>query len=271
MLDHSYWLQGSVPKLGMAFFTKLQFTKRSTPLGRLGRRVLLGGLVGGGLVGWWALGLVAVADAHAQSRTFEVTINNVAKQGTLYTSGPARLGQGMWVIHNYRDPIFTEGRPARPNGLEVLSEEGYASQVVSALSRQAGIVEVGLFPVTALAPGEETRFSFVAVAGQRLSFAISLHYSNDKFLAPDGNGIALFDVNGLPVAGDVTSSVKLWDAGTEVDEPPFLGATQAPRQSRPGEGLDQSGFVTRATDGIGRAEDGFAYPKVESQIRVVIR
>jgi len=55
---------------------------------------------------------------------------------------------------------------------------------------------------------------FKAVSGARLSFATMSVVSNDWFFAPMGDGINLFD-NGIPVTGDVTGQVHLWDAGVE--------------------------------------------------------
>jgi len=40
---------------------------------------------------------------------------------------------------------------------------------------------------------------------------------------------------GNPRTGDVTADVQLWDAGTEVNMEPGVGADQPPRQSAPKE------------------------------------
>ena len=55
--------------------------------------------------------------------------------------------------------------------------------------------------------------------------------SNDLFLSPGDTGIALFADDGLPISGDITAQIGLWDAGTEVNEEPGVGANQAPRQA----------------------------------------
>ena len=71
-----------------------------------------------------------------------------------------------------------------------------------------------------------------------LSFATMFVPSNDLFFAPDENGIPLFDETGMPKAGDATQYLMLWDAGTEENQEPGVGANQAQRQSGPNTGND---------------------------------
>jgi hypothetical protein len=85
--------------------------------------------------------------------------------------------------------------------------------------------------------------------------------SNDLFYAPDGGGIALFNEEGVPLDGDITELISLWDAGTEVNQAPGEGADQAPRQSGPNSGDDEMGAI-RLVD------NGFTYP--ENVLRVTI-
>ena len=67
--------------------------------------------------------------------------------------------------------------------------------------------------------GDTYIFSFYAYPGSRLSFATMLANSNDHFFAPGEAGVELFDDNGDPVTGDITSQISLWDAGTEEEDP----------------------------------------------------
>ena len=87
--------------------------------------------------------------------------------------------------------------------------------------------------------------------------------SNDLFYAPRDAGIALFDGTGQATSGDRTQELVLWDAGTEVNEAPGVGPSQAPRQSKPNTGADENGVI-RPVD------DGFRYPAVSEVIRVTI-
>ena len=68
------------------------------------------------------------------------------------------------------------------------------------------------------------------------------------------------------MTGDVTSRIRLWDAGTEVNEEPGLGPNQAPRQHAPNTGPAENGVVRP----ISEVKDGFHYPNVAEVIRVTI-
>ena len=68
---------------------------------------------------------------------------------------------------------------------------------------------VGAGSPAPILPGEAYEFSFSAAPGSKLSFATMFVQSNDFFYAPDGDGIELFDTNGMPITGDVTSQVML--------------------------------------------------------------
>ncbi len=115
-----------------------------------------------------------------------------------------------------------------------------------------------------LLPGGKYEFEFNAPDGSYLTFATMMVQSNDLFFAPDEMGIPLF-VNGAQNLGDVTQYVQLWDAGTEADEEPGLGANQAPRQSGPNTGAsDPNNIVRLADDSFGNL------PAVSAMIKVVI-
>jgi hypothetical protein len=116
-----------------------------------------------------------------------------------------------------------------------------------------------------LLPGGVYEFDLDAAPGMHLSFATMFVQSNDFFYAPEGEGIPLWDDSGHQVAGDVTHLVHLWDAGTEADEEPGLGATQAPRQSGPDTGApDGDSSVRRAADTFGNL------PAVTEVLRVTL-
>lgn len=72
-------------------------------------------------------------------------------------------------------------------------------------------------------PGQSVSFSFYAGKGQYLTFATMYGWSNDLFFAPANPGIALYDNNGNPITGDVSSQIKLWDNGSRMNQSP--GAT----------------------------------------------
>jgi hypothetical protein len=87
-----------------------------------------------------------------------------------------------------------------------------------------------------LVPGGAYEVSFNAGPGDRLSFASMFVQSNDWFIAPNQAGLALFNNDGTPITGDVTSQIRLWDSGTEINQEPGLGPDQAPQQASPNTG-----------------------------------
>ncbi len=116
-----------------------------------------------------------------------------------------------------------------------------------------------------IGPGQAYEFSFHAAPGSRLSFATMFVHSNDLFYAPDEAGIPLFDNNNMPVSGDVTAQIKLWDAGTEINQEPGVGEDQPPRQAAPNNGsADPNNTVREATN------DFANLPAVNEVIKVTI-
>jgi hypothetical protein len=115
-------------------------------------------------------------------------------------------------------------------------------------------------------PGKFFKFSFNAPLGAKLSFATMFGQSNDLFFAPGEDGIMLYDDRN-PITADVTEQIKLWDAGTEVNEEPGAGPNQAPRQSSPNTGTSENGVVKE----ISKVMDGYTYPKVSDVIKVELK
>lgn len=202
-----------------------------------------------------ALTTKALAD---DAMTFSVTIRNVSTSTTLVlpdgktTSAP--IAAGLYAVVRGDTKLFTLGRGA-DRYLESLAEDGDASALLAAVKKMDGVVAADMF-----APG--LPLTIKAEPGDRLAFASMFVQSNDKFFAPDPTGIDLFEGQD-PVAGDLTSKIVLWDAGTEKDEVPGMGPNQAPRQSGSNTGSDEGGVV-RSED------DEFAYPAVVEVIQLTI-
>lgn len=116
-------------------------------------------------------------------------------------------------------------------------------------------------------PGEAYELRFTAGPGHNLMFATSLIESNDWFFAPDAAGIPLY-VNGQPIAGDITSSVRLWDAGTEENQELGVGdATCGNQPSRDYGAPDPDSRVRIVTQ---TSVGGSPVPAISSMIRVTI-
>ncbi|AQX01459.1 spondin domain-containing protein [Elizabethkingia anophelis] len=66
-------------------------------------------------------------------------------------------------------------------------------------------------------PGQSVNFKFNAGKGQQLMFTTMYGASKDWFFAPENPGIKLYNDNGTPITGDVSSQIKLWDNGSKND------------------------------------------------------
>ncbi len=171
------------------------------------------------------------------------------------------LSPGAYAVYPGMNPIFIEGQKAMGNGLESLAEDGNPAELSTYLASNKMIEEQGLFdtPVGAsskgiLTPGNSFTFSFNAKTGDKLTFATMYAQSNDWFYSSSNDGISLFS-NGVPINGDITDQVYLWDAGTEANEEVGIGSNQAPRQSAPNTGpADPNPNVRKVDETI--------YPKV---------
>ena len=222
--------------------------------------------------------LLVMGGVSAQAdEIFTVRIENVSAKDALKLSNgktePVGVAPVLYLIHTNRAPLFTSGEPDRGKGLEALAEDGPTGPLEKSLKGQPGIVHVGSTdtPVGARSPGDiwpgdVFEFKVSAKPGERLTIATMFAQSNDLFYAPREEGIALFDAGGKPLAGDVTSQILLWDAGTEVNEEPGLGPNQAALQAAPNTGPAEHGVVRP----IGEVKDGFHYPSVAEVLRVTI-
>ena len=204
------------------------------------------------------IAVTSAMDQHTATK-FTVRIENISStDGQTAADGtrwPFALSPGMFVL-NQKNPLFTEGKAAKANGLEAQAEDGNPAGLVSSLEKMhhAGALH-GVFNTPAgatgpgpIGPGAAYEFSFSATPKMKLYMALMFGQSNDLFYAPDATGIALFDKKGNPLSGDVTDKLVLWDAGTEVNEEEGVGPTQAPRQKTANTGTTENGVVRRAKD-----------------------
>jgi hypothetical protein len=203
---------------------------------------------------------VAVATRKAEPTKFKVRVENISNpEGMMASNGekvPFALSPGMFVLSEKNAPLFTEGKTARKNGLEMQAEDGDPSGLVAslvAMHHSSNLHGVFNMPVGAMAagpirPGDSFEFTVIAVPGMKLFMTQMFGQSNDWLYAPAANGIALFDAKGKPVDGDVTDQFVLWDAGTEKDEEIGIGPNQGPRQKAMNTGEDEDGVVHRVKD-----------------------
>ncbi|NEN22895.1 hypothetical protein G3O08_05210 [Cryomorpha ignava] len=165
------------------------------------------------------------------------------------------LSPGAWAVHETGvKPMFENNIADFGEGLEAIAEDGAPDDLAAALSEKSGVIVSGAFttPVGAsdpgaIGPGQSFTFSFDAEPGDRFSIATMFVQSNDWFYAfPDG-GITLFNGN-TPVSGNVTESILLYDAGTEVDQYPGSGPDQVIRQENPNTGAADADNTVRLVE-----------------------
>lgn len=181
------------------------------------------------------------------------------------------LSPGAYAVYSGDNPLFSANESFPNNGIEAVAEDGAPAELATALSANANVSASAAFtqPDGAtsngpLLPGDSYSFSFSAEEGDILNLATMFVQSNDLFYAAKDNGIQLFQ-NGSPVSGDITSSITLWDAGTEANEEPGIGANQVIRQSSTNTGTADSNTNVRLVD------DSFTYPSTNEIIQVTIR
>jgi hypothetical protein len=203
---------------------------------------------------------VATATRKTEPIKFTVRVENISNpEGMTASNGqkfPFALSPGMFVLTDKSAALFTEGKAARKNGLEMQAEDGDPSNLVASLvamhhsSNLHGVFNtpVGATAAGPIRPGDSFEFTFTAAQGMKLFMTQMFGQSNDWFYAPGANGIALFDAKGMAVSGDVTNQFYLWDAGTEKDEEIGIGPNQGPRQKGTNTGEDEHGVVHRVKD-----------------------
>jgi hypothetical protein len=213
------------------------------------------------------LGAVALLGVHAAPGapawadgpvTFSVLIESVSNQNTLVlpdgTTTRAPISPGLYLVSPKKWAVFHTGDVASGTPLERLAEEGNPDPLIETLTVDGRRATRFL---------HDEAFTVTAEPGDRLHFAVMFAESNDLFLTPRASGIELFDWQGRPLSGDATSAIVLWDAGTEVNQPPGAGPDQAPRQAAPNTGADENSVIRVVAD-------GFRYPAVADVIRVTI-
>jgi hypothetical protein len=183
------------------------------------------------------------------------------------------LSTVVWMVHDGEAELCRVGAPASI-GLEQLVEDGRAERIGEELDGAPGVLAWGLAIPSArdplrerspvIQPGEAATLRFWAEPGDQFAFVTGYLAANDKLVGLCGPGVALFEASGEARAGELSWFTQLYDAGTELDEPPGLGANQFERQSRPGAGVDEGGVV-RAVRG---AWMGWDYPPTERIVSV---
>ena len=153
------------------------------------------------------------------------------------------ISPGVFAVHRDAEPLYALGIEDLGIGLERLAEDGNAAPLRDTIATNARLIQlsasggfdtpVGADKPGAARPGNAYELTVEALPGDKLSFATMFGMSNDWVFATRPDGIALFDAQGLPVRGDVSRSVALYDAGTELDQELAIGPDTGPQQAGP--------------------------------------
>lgn len=207
--------------------------------------------------------------------TLTVRIENIATKPLQTSAGPrpVLLSPGVFVQDVTGPVLFVPGTTASAE-LERLAGDGDPNPLHRAILTRATRLDSGVFQTPSnatepalLAPGAAYEFVVNTLPGDRIAFVLMFAQSNDVFVATPPAGLALFDQAGQPMHGDITASLGLWDAGTEVNEEPGTGANQTPRQPARNSGSPEHAPIRPISD----LPDGFLYPSPSQFLRVEVR
>jgi hypothetical protein len=162
---------------------------------------------------------------------YQLTIENTSDE----TSFPTAFSSGSLALHSQGQPMYSAGSTNRQDGLTRLAESGESRGFTNALGTLQNVVRSQSFSTErgAIRPGQsvEVILEDLSQSGTpRLSFASMFVESNDYVVGTADAGYPLFN-GGSVNTGNLTSSLVLTDVGSERDQFPYLGPTQAPRQS----------------------------------------
>jgi hypothetical protein len=156
------------------------------------------------------------------------------------------ISPGVYALHQDPEPLYALGLADRGQGLERIAEDGNTSvlgEAMLGIAAAGKVMDTGVFevPVSAdqrgpVRPGDAYELTLTAYPGDHVSFVTMFGMSNDWFFATTPEGIPLFEADGMPMTGEVTSYLGIYDAGTELDQEPAIGDATGPQQAGPNTG-----------------------------------
>jgi hypothetical protein len=215
-------------------------------------------------------------DDDVVSNTFTVKVENVSSANLINTpraNGTVPLSPGVYAVYKNNNPVFTVGQTAN-GGLKLIAEDGVTSQALTLLQSMSDVL-AGVFTSPggpdngdAIFAGETATFTFRASPGDKLQIATMFVQSNDWFYGFGGNGLDLYNGQNA-IEGDVTSSLVLYDAGTEADTAPGTGPDQKPVQDPAATDVGPDDSVNQVQVATTR-HSTFTIPATASVIKVTI-
>lgn len=211
---------------------------------------------------------------------YEITFQNISSVPSFTaqnrTPVVSALSSMIGIVHTNNNALFSLETPDQGKGLADLAENGDPTPLAQTLRLDSSVEIVGIAAEPSqgargiLAPGQTfTLILSTLESNARLSLASSFMQGNDIIVATRPEGVPLFDQNGAPTSGDITSFFQFYDIGTEVNQAPGIGVNQVLRQGQAPTGQTSAG--TRENGVVRILSDGFNYPSIQNTIRVSIR
>lgn len=213
------------------------------------------------------------SEMNSESETMSESMETQEYLVTLQVvqGSPTPIAPVAWAVHTGPNPFLQGEMGEKLPGLEALAEDGDPSQINETLGslmqvKSHGVANTpkGMGSPGPATPGESYTFSLEAAAGDKLSFATMYVQSNDLFFSSTEEGLSLGGDMG--VTGNITRRVSLYDAGTEINQEPGRGSSQAPRQPGPDSGMREEKPVMMVDPGMAE----FSYPSVDQVLRVTV-
>ncbi len=224
----------------------------------------------------WAL--IALSAGHGADPAAEGTVPGPWLQALLdgdRSGGEALVAEQTGITHVAgagfagvaldAEKLFALGDVDRGQGLENLAEDGNPLPLleIDAFTDSVVFADEEGGGYEPLLPGTVTSFEIEASEGEGLFFATMLAQTNDLFFGTPPEGLPLFE-GGAPISGEIAGELVLYDAGTELNQPPGLGSDQAPRQRAPDQGpIDETLEIREPTD-------GYSYPPATAVLSVTV-
>lgn len=214
------------------------------------------------------LGLPLLSACGGGPWLVSLTLENTSQPGDLVASDGSshdfKLAPGLVILHDADFSLFSTGAVAS-SALEAIAEDGDPSLLIASLSAREDVfwfevvstLDGETYDDAPLSPGDVVTVTSTAAArGDGLTFVQMFGESNDIFLATTSP----LEI-GPDLAGEQVQHIAYFDAGTEVNQEPGLGADQAPRQAAPGDGTPEDGTISALSQEVDAA--GWSYPPLD--------
>lgn len=215
-------------------------------------------------------------NAPDTSKQFTVTVENVSTEQlipTMRANGTVPLSPGVFTVTAGSNPMFTAGSPA-DQGTERIAEDGTPAVKFAAVKTNSAVTASGVFEKDngggPILKGGISTFSFRAKPGDKLQLETMFVQSNDWFISLGADGLPLFN-GSTPNTGNKSSTLVIYDAGTEADTAPGTGPDQKPVQKADNTGPPDA--VTTIQNAVSRHSvppSSFTIPPVTSVMKITV-